>query len=151
MTSCGLSDSPLEGRGFIPAYIACNLFKDKDMSPMADMGGGNKSIPMITQDGKDGDEEPGYIANFTDGVTAGFKYIDLKGNKKVSIITRGYGNGTFEFATEIGEKPVASLKVSNTNFWEVTSAEASFPEGTFPVYVTYRGDNAPSLLGFILE
>ena len=132
-------------------YIACNLFTDKDMSPMVGMGAGDASFPKITQDGRDGDEEPGYIANFRDGVTAGFKYLSFKGVKKVSIITRGYGNGTFEFTTEIGGKPVASVKVSNTNFWEVDSSEASFPDGTFPVYVTYRGDNAPSFLGFILE
>ena len=151
MTSCGLSDGPLEGKGFIPAYIACNLFTEKDMFPMVGMGAGSSSIPKITQDGRDGDEEPGYIAGFSDGVTAGFKYFELKGVKKVSVISRGYGNGTFDFATEMGGKPVASVPVSNTNFWEMTSAEGKFPDGTFPIYITYRGDSAPSLLGFVLE
>lgn len=151
MTSCGLSDSPLEGKGFIPAYIACNLFTEKNMFPMVGMGAGSSSIPKITQDGRDGDEEPGYIAGFSDGVTAGFKYFELKGVKKVSVISRGYGNGRFDFATEMGGKPVASVPVSNTNFWEMASAEGKFPDGTFPIYITYRGDSAPSLLGFVLE
>ena len=30
------------------------------------------------QDGRDGDEEPGYIGNIQDGATAGFKYFDCR-------------------------------------------------------------------------
>ena len=41
----------------------------------------DKQFPKITQDGKDGDEEIGYIANMKDSATAGFKYFDCKGNK----------------------------------------------------------------------
>ena len=36
-------------------------------------------FPKITQDGRDGDEETGYIANLRDGAHAGFKYFDCEG------------------------------------------------------------------------
>jgi len=37
-----------------------------------------QSIPENYQDGKDGDEEIGYIANMKDSATAGFKYLTAK-------------------------------------------------------------------------
>ena len=42
----------------------------------------NNQFPKITQDGKDGDEEIGYIQNMKDIATAGFKYFDCKDVKK---------------------------------------------------------------------
>ena len=45
-------------------------------------------IPQITQDGRDGDQEDGYILNMRDSATAGFKYFDCRGIKKVSIKVR---------------------------------------------------------------
>ena len=151
MTSCGLSDSPLEGKGFIPAYIACNLFVKKGMSPIVAMGSGSDAIPRITQDGRDGDEEPGYITGIRDGVTAGFKYLDIKGVKTVSVITRGYGDGSFEFSTSIGGRSLGSVEVSNTNYWEKFTAPIKIKDGVTAIYVTYKGGGSPSLLGFVLE
>jgi hypothetical protein len=39
-------------------------------------------FPKITQDGKDGDKETGYIANLRDCAAAGFKYFDCNGLRK---------------------------------------------------------------------
>ncbi len=39
--------------------------------------------PKITQDGKDGDEEVGYVANMMNSAGAGFKYFGCKGIRKV--------------------------------------------------------------------
>lgn len=70
ITSCGLNGGPLEGKGEYPAYLACNLFTD---TPSVYVGEGN--FPRVMQDGRDGDEEVGYIANITDSTTIGFKYL----------------------------------------------------------------------------
>ena len=124
MTSCGPNGGPLAGRGEYPAYLACNLFcKDEEMYT----GGFGRSgawmdsrFPKITQDGKDGDEEIGYIANMTDSATAGFKYFDCHGIRKIKIKVRGYCHGVFEIKTawdgpSLGEIPrITSYNVCYT-------------------------------------
>ena len=67
ITSCGLNGSPLKGKGVYPAYLACNLFTD---TPSVYVGGDR--FPKVMQDGRDGDEEPGYIGNMQKSATAGF-------------------------------------------------------------------------------
>ena len=48
------------------------------------------TMPRITQDGRDGDEEIGYIAEISDGTTIGFKYFRFENVQKITIRTRGY-------------------------------------------------------------
>lgn len=146
ITSCGLNGGALRCKEFYPAYIACHLFT-KDPCPYVTGG----DFPKIMQDGKDGDEEIGYIANMKDSATAGFKYIDFKDVKQISIDVRGYGNGYFEVTTSIGGEVLAKLPVSNTNVWTTYTADIAIPDGIGSLYITYRGDSAPSLRGFELK
>ena len=146
ITSCGLNGGPLKCRQFYPGYIACHLFT-KDPCPIV-IGG---DFPKIMQDGKDGDEEIGYIANMKDSATAGFKYIEFEDVKQISIDVRGYGNGHFEVMTSIGGEVLAQLPVSNTNVWETYTADISIPDGVGSLYIRYVGDGAPSLRGFELK
>ena len=61
-----------------------------------DMG---PEFPRITQEGRDGDENPGYISNMEDGAVAGFRYFDCKGVKKIRVKVRGcFGPGALSFA-----------------------------------------------------
>ncbi|MDE6318859.1 MAG: family 43 glycosylhydrolase, partial [Lachnospiraceae bacterium] len=90
ITSCGLNGGPLIGKGEYPAYLACHLFTDE---PSMYVGG--DAFPKIMQDGRDGDEEPGYIANMKDGATAGFKYFSCEGIREIRIRTRAYGDGVY--------------------------------------------------------
>ena len=73
ITSCGLNGGPLAGEGEYGAYLACNLFTEEESVYV-----GDDRFPKIMQDGRDGDEEPGYIGNMKDGATAGFKFFDCK-------------------------------------------------------------------------
>jgi hypothetical protein len=83
MTSCGGME-PLPGRGEYPAYLACNLFtREEQAYTDCTAGWMDCRFPKITQDGRDGDEETGYIANMRDGATAGFKYFDCEGIRQV--------------------------------------------------------------------
>ena len=102
------------------------------------------------QDGRDGDEEPGYIANFTESATAGFKYFLCEDIREISIWVRGYGNGFFEGKTSWTGEVLAKLPVQNTNVWEKYTAPVSIPDGVQAIYLTYRGDGAPSLRSFEL-
>ncbi len=92
----------LPGKGTYGAYLACKLFQTEQKSEVP--------IPKIMQDGRDGDEEPGYIANITDGVTAGFKYFECGDCKRITITTRGYAAGYFEVKHAWDGRILASIR-----------------------------------------
>ena len=147
MTSCGLNGGPLAGKGFYPAYTACHLFTDSDCMYVSDCG----SFPKIMQDGRDGDEEEGYIGNIKDTATAGFKYFDCKDVKRISIFTRGYAHGFFEVKLAWNGEVLAKLPLDNTNVWEKCTADIAIPDGVQSIYLTFRGSGNASLKGFELE
>ncbi|MFA9456627.1 family 43 glycosylhydrolase [Halalkalibacter sp. AB-rgal2] len=150
MTSCGSNSGPLIGRGEYPAYIACNLFCRDEEKYTGDLWM-DSQFPKITQDGKDGDEEIGYIANMTDSATAGFKYFDCQGVNKVKLKVRGYCNGTFEVKTSWNGEVLGRIPVQFTNVWTEYSSDIAVPDGIQAIYITYRGSGRASLASFTLE
>jgi len=151
MTSCGLNGGPLAGRGEYAAYLACNLFcKDEEIyTPLGGLWMDSR-FPKITQDGKDGDEEAGYIQNMRDTATAGFKYFDCQGVKGVIIKVRGYCRGQFEIKTSWDGKALTNVPVGYTNIWKEYTADIAIPDGIWPIYITYRGEGSASLQSFTL-
>lgn len=145
ITSCGLNGAPLVGKGEYPAYIACHLFTD---TPSVYVGG--DKFPKIMQDGRDGDEEPGYIGNIQDSATAGFKYFDCKDIREIRIKVRGYADGVFEVKTVWNGKVLAQIRVRYANVWEEYAAPVSIPNGKQAIYLTYRGEGNASLLSLTL-
>ncbi len=152
MTSCGTNGGPLKGQGEYPAYLACNLFCDEE-SLYTDMTASwmNSQFPKITQDGRDGDEENGYIANMKDSATAGFKYFDCRGVQKVKIKTRGYAKGDFEVKTHWDGEPLGWIPIESSNIWKEYAAEIAIPDGVNALFLTYKGEGNPSLASFTLE
>jgi hypothetical protein len=150
MTSCGPNGGPLPGRGEYPAAIACNLFCRKEAAytgwAYADNG-----FPKITQDGRDGDEEPGYIANMMDGAVAGFKYFDCRGLGRVSVKTRGYFKGSFALKTSWNGGVIGRIEASGSSIWKEHWAEIRVPDGVQAIYLEYSGEGQASLLSFRLE
>ncbi|HEY8529523.1 MAG TPA: family 43 glycosylhydrolase [Paenibacillaceae bacterium] len=152
MTSCGLNGGPLAGRGEYPAHIACNLFcKDEELYVGTYGAWMDGRFPKITQDGKDGDEEPGYIANMRDSATAGFKYFDCRGVKRVKIKVRGYAKGVFEVKTAWDGPAHGVIPVDFTNIWKEYAADIAIPDGVHALYFTFRGEGNAQLKSFTLE
>lgn len=145
ITSCGLNKGPLEGKGEYPAYLACHLFTKDGAGPV-----GNPFAPKVMQDGKDGDEEVGYIGNISNLCSAGFKYFDIKGVKSITVTVRGYGNGTFQVRTSPEGPLLAQMKVEYSNVWEEYTAPLSLEDGVYPIYLTYVGDGNVMLKSFTL-
>ena len=145
ITSCGLNGAPLVGKGEYPAYIACHLFTD---TPSVYVGG--DKFPKIMQDGRDGDEEPGYIGNIQDSATAGFKYFDCKDIREIRIKVRGYADGEFEVKTARNGQVLAQHRVRDANVREEYAAPVSIPNGKQAIYLTYRGEGNASLLSLTL-
>lgn len=147
ITSCGLNGGPLEGRGEYPAYIACNLFDERH-----EMHVGAYKAPKVVQEGKDGDENVGYIADMTEGCTAGFKYFDCKDVKKISVTVRGYAYGSFEVRTKWDGEVLATVKIKDSsNVWETYSSDIALPDGVNAIYLTYVGGGTAMLKSFTLE
>ncbi|MCR5734617.1 MAG: family 43 glycosylhydrolase [Lachnospiraceae bacterium] len=143
MSSCGLNGGPLAGKGKYPAYIACNLFK-KDMELYAD-----EKQPRIVQEGRDGDENPGYIENMEDTTTAGFKSFDCKGVKSIILSVRGYITGEFEIRDEIDGPVIGRCgQVEHSTIWEPYEIPVNLPDGVHDIYVTYTGPGK-AMLGSI--
>lgn len=152
MTSCGPNGGPLVGLGEYPAYLACNLFcSDEALYTGAPGEWMDSRFPKITQDGKDGDEEVGYIANMRNSGTAGFKYFHCKGIRKVKIKVRGYCRGAFEVKTSWDGPALGTIPVDYTNVWKEYSADLVIPDGIQALYFTYRGTGGASLASFTLK
>lgn len=145
ITSCGLNGGPLRGEGEYPAYLACHLFTEK---PSVYVGG--ESYPKVMQDGRDGDEEMGYVGNIQNTATVGFKYFDMEEVKKIRITTRGYANGVMEVRTKWDGDVLAELLIGYTNVWETYETDIAMPNGVRPLYLTFRGEGNASLKSFEL-
>ena len=145
ITSCGLNGGPLEGKGTYPTYIACNLFYEKPS-----MYVGDPYAPKIVQEGRDGDEEIGYISNFQNTATAGFKYFDCRDVKEVSIAIRGYCNGVFEVRTAWDGEVLAEMRVKSSNIWEEYTAPIEL-NGVHALYFTYKGTGNLQFKEFTLK
>lgn len=146
ITSCGLNGGPLIGKGEYGAYLACNMFTDTESLYV-----GDQRFPKIMQDGRDGDEEPGYIANIKDSATIGFKYFDCRDVHEISIKTRAYFHGCFEVKTSWDGEVLGRIAAESSNVWETYSAPISIPDGIHAIYLTYRGTGEASLLSFKLS
>jgi arabinoxylan arabinofuranohydrolase len=152
MTSCGANGGPLVGRGEYPAYIACNLlYKDEEMYTGAPGEWMDSRFPKITQDGRDGDEEYGYISNMRNSATAGFKYFHCDGIRTVKIKVRGYCRGDFEIKTSWNGPALGRISVDFTNIWKEYSTNLVIPDGIQAFYITYTGSGGASLASFTLE
>lgn len=152
MTSSGPNGAPLVGEGEFATYIACNLFASVDERYTGTYGAWmDGRFPKITQDGKDGDEEIGYIANMQNEATAGFKYFQCKGIKRVKIKTRGYARGTFEVKTQWDGPSLGSIPIEFTNVWTTYEADIAIPDGVHALYFQYKGIGSASFASFTLE
>jgi len=145
MTSCGLNGGPLPGIGEYPAYLACNLFTKKHSIYLDE-----ENAIKIMQDGRDGDEEIGYIGNMKDGATAGFKYFDCKGVSRFSVTTRGYAGGTIEVRTAWDGDVLATLSIPFSNVWETETVDLKLEDGVYAFYLTYCGGGTAMLKSFTL-
>ena len=155
MTSCGLNGGPLVGKGTYPAHIACNLFCDWESTYSGGIAGNEYWVdvhcPRVTQDGRDGDQEPGYILNMIHSATAGYKYFHCQGVTKVTLRVRGYCSGAFQIKTSWDGPVLGEIPVRFTNVWKDYSTQVELPDGVNALYFTYVGPGSAALLSFTLE
>ena len=149
MTSCGLNDGPLEGKGTYEARIACNLQKRH----------GNrfylcwrKTHPFelcFTQSGGDREGDPDqYIACMGNGCRAGFKYFRFSDAKQITVEVRGRADG--RLVVTDGEKKVADIPVKPSLRWKEITGKLKIDEGVKPLYFMYIGKGRIDFRSFTL-
>ncbi len=146
ITSCGLNQGPLIGKGEYPTYIACNLFTKEAAVYL-----GSEKFPRIKQDGRDGDTDPAYISNITDGATIGFKYFSMENVTRIGIKIRGYAKGVFHVKTGWDQKALVSIPVEFSNVWEDYQGDIVPITGEYALYFTFEGTGSADFYSFSME
>lgn len=145
ITSCGLNQGPLNDMEEYPAYIACNLFREE---PEVYVGG--HKVAWITQEGRDGDPNTGYVAHILDGTTIGFKYFDCQGVCAMEMKLRGYADGIFEIKTSPDGPVLAEIKMEYSTVWESYRSKCQIPDGIHALYFTYKGAGTAEFKSFCM-
>lgn len=155
ITSSGPNGAPLNGYGYYPAYIACHIYCNTNIADVVGMTHPGKKrdarFPYLTQDGKDGDEYLGYVANMDDGATAGFKYFECKNTRVVEIKVRGWCKGRYLIMNEPDGEILGSIEVKLSNEWKCYTGNIKIPDGVQSLYFQYSGYGSANLAGFTLR
>lgn len=152
VTSCGLNNGPLSGKGRKPAYIACNLFS-KEGVVFYRAKNRSKVHPYFTQSGVDREDNPDqYIANFNDGCVCGFKYLSFAGDEKsISVEIRGHANGKLHVCNSPAGSPVATIDIEANGETKTFVGNLSVKAGTQALYFRYEGQGRFDFLSFEIK
>ena len=150
ITSCG-SVRPLKGEGYYPAYIACHLFTDTEVTYVPWSGWMDDRFPKITQEFSEDGKGISFIANMRNSATAGFRYFDCSRIRKISIRTKGYATGKMEIRTAWNGEALGSIPIGYANVWHDTEAEIAVPDGVQSLYFTFVGQGHLQFAGFELS
>lgn len=155
VTSCGLNNGPLRGKGRYEARIACNLWS-KNGAGRYDCKNPRKVFkahPYFTQTGRDrtgnGDQ---YIANMQDGAVAGFKYFCFDNTTTITLHLSGHAEGRMQVSTQKEMQPLAAdIPVSlNGSPCDLTGT-LQVADGTAPLYFRFVGTGAVNFHSFELK
>lgn len=142
ITSCGLNDGPLPGKGTYEARIACNLRGAKGTYAYLQTRHKETEYPYFTQSGGDREEDGDqYIANMKEGSVAGFKYFRFDGSE-ASILIEGTGSGFFVVTD--GERELARAPIGSI-------APLAVLPGLRPLYFRYCGEDAVNFTRFTIS
>lgn len=159
MTSCGSNGGPLPGEGYYPAYIVCNLYNRVDGAIESAPPGQRRDprFPYVTQEGKDGDENPGFIENVTDGTIMGFKYFDCKSTRITKLQMRVcFSMGAkLEVALTPDSEAIGSVALDLghefTDGWGYYNCDIPIPDGVQALFFRLVGTGTIHFGGFYLQ
>lgn len=147
ITSCGLNDGPLPAQGSFEARIACNLWGKKGTFAYKQPHHSEPDYPYFTQTGADREENGDqYIANMTDGSTAGFKYFAFDGKEiGFTVTARGTAEGNLAVGLKADKEPIVRIPVHPTDSWQSFHTVLPAVEGTHALYLWFEGQGSLDL------
>lgn len=145
MTSCGLNDAPLTGKGSYPAVIACNITNGKMPH------GSNKiftdSFPNVNHRiNKETGKTERCICEISEGTLIGYRYFRFESLSEMTVTYSGDCKGVFEVCTSPSGEPAAEIQLSPSAHWTEASAKLTLPDGDYPLFLRYKGTGTAALL-----
>lgn len=151
VTSCGLNDGWLKGRGSYEARIACNLSGKDGPIRYTPFRVPPTGQPCFTQDEPDNDHgSVQYIRNMTDGSWTAFKYFEMEGTNRVAVRYRATGRGRLLVSLKQDAPLIAALPVESGEDWRETSAGFKSLFGKQALYFRYEGEGSLDMMGITL-
>ena len=154
VTSCGLNDGPLKGKGRYEARIACNLW-GKDGTGRYDglfPKWRLRNHPYFTQDGPDREDSGNqYIANMRDGAVAGFKYFAFKDAAEIKVHCTGSANGRLQVSIAPDFSTLCADIFIKNGSQVGEKVSLTIPDGTYPLYFRFTGSGKMNFHWFELQ
>jgi arabinoxylan arabinofuranohydrolase len=154
VTSCGLNDGPLKGKGRYEARIACNLWGKNGTGrydgpfPKWRL----RNHPYFTQDGPDRENSGNqYIANMRDGAVAGFKYFAFKDAAEIKVHCTGAANGRLQVSTAPDFSTLCADIFIKNGSQVGEKVTLTIPDGTYPLYFRFTGSGKMNFHWFELQ
>lgn len=168
ITSEGLNGAALPENHTYPASCVCVLYgkKPATMSHPLAMGG---RYPYLTQDGEDFDPREKrvpprqYITNVKRGMTAVFRYFQIKKTGQITVTVRGKAKGILKilYAPRQSEEEIrkgirpettlaGEIEMIPYQEWTTCSAKVQIPAGEQAIYFYYEGRGKLDILEFTL-
>ncbi len=142
VTSCGLNNGPLIGKGVYSTHISCNLYSKKgagSYSPLL-IFKSYRTHPYLTQTGKDRENNPDqYVANIRDGAVVGFKYFQFDSLQEINLLVCGKAKGQITAYVNLEEEPIGFVELDLNNQTMNLKIKTSNISGTYPLYFKYIG------------
>lgn len=155
VSSCGLNDGPLAGKGKYEARIACNLSGPTGIIKSDEARKKDKKnlLPYFTQSGGDREENGDqYIANLRHGAWCGFKRFAFDGTEsQITITIRGNAAGVMKVYTNRHLPPVASIRIQLSEGWTEYAGKIELSTGISSLYFTYEGSGSLDLKEFEIQ
>ncbi len=144
ITSCGLNGGALIGKGSYPAVIACNI-TNGHMPHGSNKIYGNK-FPNANHEG-----DKRFIAEISDGTMIGYKYFSLDGVKRIGVTVDSMYSGRLVASTEMSDKNGFEITISPDENTQQCFTDVNIPDGTYPLYLFYKGEGEIKLHEIIFE
>jgi arabinoxylan arabinofuranohydrolase len=160
LTSCGLNDGPLQGKGEYSSHIACHLMSGQGAGRYGVYFGGVsfRTHPYFTQSGRDREDKPDqFIANMRDGAVAGYKYFWIEDVKEIAVCVRGSASGIMSVSNALGEAPFAQIRIEPSKdftYYKTTKDRTTnMPDcksGKQALYFCFKGSGKLDFRSFVL-
>lgn len=142
ITTSGMNDGPLSGKGIYPAVYCCNL-TNGHMGALSSLGRTNQEadFPIIICP----NEAESCVTNIKDGTLIGYKYLDLTQTAGIRIRYQASQDCRIEIRTQENGPAVAEIPLTASADW--TTAETAFHSGVgrSALYLVMRGDGTVSI------
>ncbi len=149
ITSCGMNNGNLEGKGTYFAAIACNLISKAKERKIVYGESNQDTHPYIFEE----NENLHYISNISDGVKIGYKYFDIDDIKEIGVVIRGKADGEINIAEDINLKNVFGKQKINLdeNEWTRLKIPVKISKGKTSIFFGYNGKGALEFKEFSLN